>query len=223
MPAKWDAVIVCLTVNPEGENMSIQVLKDSLNFLKKYKILTWCFSGGEIFEHPDILEILEIIETEWMKESFRIPLVLITNGRELVRNKKIYNYVENLIKRQGKKYIFIQVTDDPRFYPDGFTEKERYWLGKIASVIEGVPGDPRDKNRCLYPQGRALQNYTGTNWYTVGPKCANPLLLAQQGLGIQRNGNDIIIKREDVRSCHCTGRFHQTGGIRPLPASCIHI
>ena len=39
----------------------------------------------------------------------------------------------------------------------------------------------------------------------------------------QRNGNDIIIKREDVRSCHCTGRFHQTGGIRPLPASCIHI
>lgn len=168
---------------PEGENMSIQVLKDSLNFLKKYKILTWCFSGGEIFEHPDILEILEIIETEWMKESFRIPLVLITNGRELVRNKKIYNYVENLIKRQGKKYIFIQVTDDSRFYPDGFTEKERYWLGKIASVIEGVPGDPRDKNRCLYPQGRALQNYTEANWYTVGPKCANPLLLVQQGLG----------------------------------------
>jgi len=39
----------------------------------------------------------------------------------------------------------------------------------------------------------------------------------------QRNGNGIIIKREDVRSCHCTGRFHQTGGIRPLPASCIHI
>lgn len=168
---------------PEGENMSIQVLKDSLNFLKKYKISTWCFSGGEIFEHPDILEILEIIETEWMKESFRIPLVLITNGRELVRNKKIYNYVENLIKRQGKKYIFIQVTDDSRFYPDGFTEKERYWLGKIASVIEGVPGDLRDKNRCLYPQGRALQNYTEANWYTVGPKCANPLLLAQQGLG----------------------------------------
>ena len=56
-----------------------QVLKDSLNFLKKYKILTWCFSGGEIFEHPDILEILEIIETEWMKESFRIPLFLTSN------------------------------------------------------------------------------------------------------------------------------------------------
>lgn len=64
---------------PEGENMPIQVLKDSLNFLKKYKILTWCFSGGEIFEHPDILEILEIIETEWMKESFRIPLFLTSN------------------------------------------------------------------------------------------------------------------------------------------------
>ena len=32
----------------------------------------------------------------------------------------------------------------------------------------------------------------------------------------QRNGNDIIIKREDVRSCHCTGRFHQTGGNPPF-------
>ena len=82
---------------PEGENMSIQVLKDSLNFLKKYKILTWCFSGGEISEHPDILEILEIIETEWMKESFRIRLVLIANGRELVRNKKINPHRKNPI------------------------------------------------------------------------------------------------------------------------------
>ena len=103
---------------PEGKNMSIQVLKDSLDFLKKYQIPTWYFSGGEIFEHPDILKILEIIETEWMKESFRFPLALITNGRELVRNKKIYDYIYNLIKRHGKKYIYIQVTDDSRFYPD---------------------------------------------------------------------------------------------------------
>ena len=44
---------------PEGKNMSIQVLKDSLDFLKKYQIPTWYFSGGEIFEHPDILKILE--------------------------------------------------------------------------------------------------------------------------------------------------------------------
>ena len=36
---------------PEGKNMSIQVLKDSLDFLKKYQIPTWYFSGGEIFEH----------------------------------------------------------------------------------------------------------------------------------------------------------------------------
>ena len=60
---------------PEGKNMSIQVLKDSLDFLKKYQIPTWYFSGGEIFEHPDILKILEIIETEWMKE-FSIPFSL---------------------------------------------------------------------------------------------------------------------------------------------------
>lgn len=179
---------------PEGKNMSIQVLKDSLDFLKKYQIPTWYFSGGEIFEHPDILKILEIIETEWMKESFRFPLALITNGRELVRNKKIYDYIYNLIKRHGKKYIYIQVTDDSRFYPDKLTEKERYWLSKIASVIEGVPGDPKDKNKCLYPQGRALHNYSEKNWYTVGPKCINPILMIKQDMGISKMVMTMLMK-----------------------------
>ena len=58
----------CLSdCKPDGENMSISTLKDVLNFLTKYDIPTWCFSGGEIFEHPNILAMLDIIEEEWLK------------------------------------------------------------------------------------------------------------------------------------------------------------
>lgn len=93
-----------------------------------------------------------------------------------------------------KKYIYIQVTDDSRFYPDKLTEKERYWLSKIASVIEGVPGDPKDKNKCLYPQGRALHNYSEKNWYTVGPKCINPILMIKQDMGISKMVMTMLMK-----------------------------
>lgn len=86
------------------------MLKDSLDFLKKYQIPTWYFSGEEIFEHPDILKILEIIETEWMKESFQIPFSLNNKWAENLSEIRKFMIIYNLIKRHGKKYIYIQVT-----------------------------------------------------------------------------------------------------------------
>ena len=172
----------CLSdCGPDGENMSIHTLRDVLNFLAKYGIPTWCFSGGEIFEHPDILAMLDIIEEEWLKAGKFSALLFITNGRELVRNKEIFSHVEALVKKYGKKSIYIQVTNDPRFYPDKLTEKELYWLNKIASTIDPLAGLPNDKDRCLYPQGRALKNYSEKNWNTIGPKCTNARLLAKHG------------------------------------------
>lgn len=89
----------CLSdCKPDGENMSISTLKDVLNFLTKYGIPTWCFSGGEIFEHPNILAMLDIIEEEWLKAGKFSALLFITNGRELVRNKEIFSHVEALVK-----------------------------------------------------------------------------------------------------------------------------
>ena len=41
---------------PDGLHMPIQTFRDSLNFLQTYKIPTWNFSGGEMFEHPQIME-----------------------------------------------------------------------------------------------------------------------------------------------------------------------
>lgn len=169
----------CLSdCKPDGQHMSVQTFKDSLDFMKRNQVSLWNFSGGEIFEHPQILELLKIIEEKWDK---KMPITFITNGRELVRNKEIYNAVSNLVKKYGKKYILIQVTDDERFYPDRLSEKEKYWLNKIVSLIDCVPGDKKDRNKCLYPQGRALQNFSEKNWNTVAPKCTNVRLLVKQG------------------------------------------
>ena len=170
--------------SPDGENMSLVTLRDTLHFMIENNIPTWTFSGGEMFEHPDILKMLDLIEEAWIRmcklNRFKYPLTFITNGRELVRNKNIYNVVSNLQKKHGKRAVMIQVTDDPRFYPDPLSNKEKYWLSKLDAIIEPVPSSPYDKDCCLYPQGRALVNYPAAKWNTVGPKCSNCILIAKQ-------------------------------------------
>ncbi len=100
-----------------------------------------------MFENPHILELLKIIEKEWDK---RFPLSFITNGRKLADTPDIFEAVQDMQKKYGKKKIMIQVTDDPRFYPQPLSEKQKYRLQKLNAVIEGVPGNG---NKCLYPQG----------------------------------------------------------------------
>lgn len=165
---------------PNGEHMPVKVVEDTLNFMVKNRIPTWSFSGGEMFEHPDILEILKLIEIYWRKSVIKCPLIFITNGRILARNEKIYETVSDLQKKYSKRFIMIQVTDDSRFYPDPLSKKEKYRLSKLNASIEPVPANLRNKEQCLYPQGRALQNYPDANWNTVGPKCANCILIAKQ-------------------------------------------
>lgn len=164
---------------PDGQHMSVQTFSDALDFMLKYAIPTWTFSGGELFEHPDILELLSVIENKW---SRKYPITFITNGRKLAQDRQIYDAIANLQSKCGKKNILIQVTDDDRFYPVKLTDKEKYWLNKLNAIIDTVPGDPSDRNRCLYPQGRALENFSEENWYTIAPKCINARLLPLQGV-----------------------------------------
>lgn len=170
--------------NPDGKNMSKDTLIDVLDFLNKNNIEVWNFSGGEMFEHPDILEILDIIEDKWNKSY---PIVFITNGRRLVDNRDIYDRVSQF-KKKYKSMVFIQVTDDDRFYPTKLTEKQKYYLRKLDAIIDNVPGDDQ---KCLYPQGRALENFSEEWWNTIGPKCGNVRALTLQGVttiyGIVKN------------------------------------
>ena len=101
---------------PDGQHMTEEILNDVFDFLKSHLLQIsnhpLSFSGGEMFEHPEILRLLDVIEERWDKAT---PIIFITNGRQLVRNKENYKKVELLQKKYGKKRIMIQVTDDPRF------------------------------------------------------------------------------------------------------------
>ena len=89
----------CLSdCKPDGENMSISTLKDVLNFLTKYSIPTWCFSGGEIFEHPNILAMLDIIEEEWLKAGKFSALLLLPTDVNLYVTKKSLATLKFLLK-----------------------------------------------------------------------------------------------------------------------------
>lgn len=171
----------CLSdCKPDGEHMTLEVFEDVLKFMIKNQIPTWSFSGGEMFEHPDILKMLSLIESYWKTLPIKYPITFATNGRELVRNKKIYHAVSKFLKHCGKRYVMIQVTDDPRFYPDPLTDNEKYWLSKLGVIIDTVPSDQNNKSHCLYPQGRALKNYSDEYWNTIAPKCINCILITKQ-------------------------------------------
>lgn len=161
---------------PDGVDMNPETLMDVLDFYEKNKIPNLVFSGGEMFENEYILGLLSIIEDKWDK---KFPITFITNGRKLSTDSEIFEAVQGMQGKYGKRMVLIQVTDDPRFYPQPLTEKQMYRLKKLDAIIEGVPGSG---DKCLYPQGRALENFDGSWWNTIAPKCANVRLLTKQGI-----------------------------------------
>lgn len=163
---------------PDGQHMKLETLKDALEFCKKNKIPTVSFSGGEIFEHPQIKECLELVD----KYYPNVLIGLTTNGRKLAADKELLEFMREWTKKRGKKNYYLQVTDDARFYPTRLSQKERYNLEKLGAIVEGVPTNQNDNQKCLYPQGRALENFDEGWWNTLAPKCVNARLSVKQGV-----------------------------------------
>lgn len=161
-----------------GEEMNLDVLKDVMDFVKKHRIPYILLSGGEIFEHSRILDCLNMVLENTDSNT---PIMLTTNGRKLSSDFDLLEGYRELIAPR-KKRIMMQVTDDDRFYPSKLDSRQCYRLEKLGAVIEGVPSIHSDDiNCCLYPQGRALENFT-EEWYdSVAPKCINCRLMVKQG------------------------------------------
>lgn len=182
--------------NKNGEEMSLTTLNDVCDFIENRKISTiqpllLGISGGEIFEHTQIIECLDIIFDRFGSKK-NIGFMLPTNGRILSETPEYLDYIKSLRNKYGKQKILVQVTDDERFYPTKLTQKQRYSLEKIGAVIESVPGSKENRNRCLYPQGRALLNFDESYWYTTAPKCVNCRLSTYQGVNTFRGLVEIM-------------------------------
>lgn len=205
----------CLSdCKPDGRHMPYSVFEDVLAFVDRYHIPTFHISGGEVFEHPDIVRILNRLGNFVTQRDRKgvpfLPFSLSTNGRVLARTPEYQEAYVRLRDRIGKKRIFMQVTDDARFYPVPLTEKEKYRLRRLGAIIDTVPHHPDDQTKCLYPQGRALINFPDANWNTSAPKCGNIRLLVKQHR-FHDIGELIIMLTALQKSC--TPSITPSGGI----------
>ena len=87
---------------------------------------------------------------------------------------------EKKVRRERSGHIALVVPVAHIWYFRSLPNKIGYLLGiptkKLDAVIEGVPGNG---NKCLYPQGRTLENFDDSWWNTIAPKCVNVRLLAK--------------------------------------------
>lgn len=99
---------------PKGEHMSWETFMQALDFTQQVESFAWesgcppivLLSGGECTEHPDIVKMVEaVVARAWL------PMVL-TNGLWLA-DKELR---ESLLRSEWPQ-LFVQVTHDPRFYP----------------------------------------------------------------------------------------------------------
>ena len=197
-----------------GEEMSLTTLNDVCDFIENRRIdtiqpLILGISGGEIFEHSQILDCLDIIFERFGSRK-NIAFMLASNGRVLSETPEYLGYLKNVKSKYGKQKIVIQITDDDRFYPTKLTTKQRYYLEKMGAVIDTVPGDKEDRNKCLYPQGRALLNYNESYWNTKAPKCVNCRLLAHQGINTFKD----LVQTMTTHMKNCTPSISPLGEIK---------
>lgn len=164
---------------PDGMNMSVDTFTQAVDFLLTHNVPVWVISGGEMFEHPQIEEILDTLWSVLRTTTNVVAVTLTTNGQELSINDRLLDIVSNMCRQLPN--LFVQVTYDPRFYPKRLSYVQCSKLRNAIKnvVIEEVPAYGPSKKQCLYPQGRAI-NYPESWYFTKGPKCGNVRLLAKQ-------------------------------------------
>ena len=211
----------CLSdCRPDGRHMRIQVFRDALLFaaLHASEDAPLIISGGEPFEHPDIPDILDVLAKAVRQRIFP-AIAIVTNGARLVDDPVLFAQTKETL-RKGKGRLFLQVTNDPRFYPRVFTEKERRKLLTITPVINTV--------EVLSPAGRALRNFPEEAFSKNYPSCGNVRLVARQtetfrGLlsVLQQNvffctptiGSDGLLRAGESALCPPFGSIHDSDDV----------
>lgn len=129
-----------IQASPNGPHMSLDTFEKVLRFIPEFVIL----SGGEPTEHPQILEILNLLKANG------VHVLLLSNGVFL------HGPLKNAVL---DRVDCVQITNDPRFYPQHVhpvAHERILWETHIRSV---------------FPIGRALTN--GIPPTRLSPSCFN--------------------------------------------------
>ncbi len=111
---------------PNGEHMSVDLVKESVLFAERFGVSVLLVSGGEPFEHPDIERLLPIFE--------RIRIVFFLSNGHFLRDKdKLDMVLRNELR--------VQVTYDPRYYkvpvtfPEELLRNEDFMFSDEVSLL----------------------------------------------------------------------------------------
>lgn len=117
----------CLSnCDEHGQHMTLDTFDKVVQFHKKYQPKFIILTGGEIFEHPNIREILQ-------KASANFEMVmLLTNGLKLATDEDLFSFVQQLRNSHGVDNFKIQVTNDERYYPKNISSYHKNLLKKLA-------------------------------------------------------------------------------------------
>lgn len=157
---------------PDGKDMSIDVLRDVLSFIKKHGLGRGqiVLTGGEPTEHENFEQVMqEILAFQTQHRHFTI--VTVTTNGEAIQNEpeRFKRYVQQA-KAAGFSLIF-QVSADVRYYPRRIGVHKRIFREEGFVLCDNCIEH-------MYPQGRALEN--NFPWQAKASKCFNVRAIAHQ-------------------------------------------
>lgn len=155
---------------PNGEHMSMETFDDTLEFIKDVGIPIIMLSGGEPLEHPQFFEIAEKVKRAGLHGA------ILSNGMFLSDT--------SLRERVLALGMTVQVTNDPRYYPEGIEEFDHPLLAYEHQL------------RVLTPLGRAVGG--GFEFNRLSPMCYN---LRSATRGLRSFKEALMLLRSKVKMC----------------------
>ena len=185
---------------PSGKHMSVNTLKQVIHWLQ---LNTECqhtvISGGEPTEHPQFIEMMNTLFTEFDKTEQQKIVTITTNGFWCLDH---IAEAKEIAKGSKTVKVFWQVSTDSRYYPKELPVHKKLW---------------REEGFCLctqccdriYPQGRALVN--NIPWEAKASKCFNVRAIARQ---LKKPTISDIVEMLWDRHYTCTPSINILGGIK---------
>lgn len=191
---------------PDGQHMTKQTLIAVCNFLINCNAADhFVLTGGEPTEHPDFIEMMDIIFEKFGKTGQEHLMTITTNGfwclEHIEEAKRIAKGTDNL-------KVFWQVSTDSRFYPKELPLTKRLWREPGFTLCP-------DCVEYVYPQGRARDN--NLEWSAKASKCFNVRAITKQ---LPNPTIENIVRTLLNRMKFCTPSISIDGKIK-LGESCL--
>lgn len=156
---------------PDGKDMTLDVFKDSLEFLQKNGLCKMLIiTGGEPTEHKNFDDIMNCLFDFQERFNYFVIIVITTNGEVISKEPERFKEYVKRAYNIGFRLMF-QVSADVRYYPRRIQTHKRIFREDGFELCD-------DCVEHIYPQGRALEN--NIPWESKASKCYNVRALSKQ-------------------------------------------